>query len=91
MALTFGVSGWPVWLQHAHREQHWRVLEVIEPESTPPSPAGLSRDVLLADGPFAFHKGHEGEQYITATRRGGRWLITPNTSVNSRRGFPPGD
>jgi hypothetical protein len=24
--LSYGVSGWPVWVHHAHREQHWRVL-----------------------------------------------------------------
>ena len=89
--LAFGMSGWPVWVHHAHREQHWRVLEVIEPENTAPSPAAIDRYILLADGPFAFLKGSDGEQYITATRRGGRWWITPNTSANPRRGTSPGD
>lgn len=57
----------------------------------PYKPADINRCILLADGPFAFFKGHEGEQYITATRRGGRWWITPNTGANPRRGFPPGE
>ena len=49
------------------------------------------RYILLVDGPFAFYKGHDGEQYITATRWRGRWWITPNTSAHPRRGIPPGD
>jgi len=49
------------------------------------------RYILLVDGPFAFDKGHDGKQYITATRRGGRWWITPNTSAHPRRGTSPGD
>jgi hypothetical protein len=89
--LTFGQSGWPVWVHHAHREQHWRVLEIIEPENTLPSRTGISRYILLVDGPFAFHNGYDGEQYIVATRRNGQWWVTPNTAVNPRRGFPPGD
>lgn len=89
--LTFGMSGWPTWLHHAHREQHWRVLEVIEPEDVAPSPAAIDRYILLADGPFAYLKGSDGEQYITAIRRGGRWWIKPNTGANPRRGIPPGE
>jgi transposase len=76
---------------HACREQHWRVIEVSEPENTAPSRTGISRYILLVHGPFAFLKGSDGEQYITATRRRGRWWITPNTSANSRRGTSPGD
>jgi hypothetical protein len=41
-------------------------------------------------GPFAYLPG-EGEQYITATRRDGRWRITPNTTSHPRRGTSPGD
>jgi hypothetical protein len=89
--LSYGVSGWPVWVHHAHREQHWRVLEIVEPDTAAATPADTDRYILLADGPFAFLKGRDGEQYITATRRGGRWWITPNTSANPRRGTSPGD
>jgi hypothetical protein len=89
--LTFGMSGWPTWLHHAHREQHWRLLEVIEPEKAAASPAAINRYTLLVDGPFAFLKGSAGEQYITATRRDGRWWIMPNTTANAWRGIPPGD
>jgi hypothetical protein len=35
--------------------------------------------------------GREGRQYITATRRGGRWWITANTTAWPRRGTPPGE
>jgi hypothetical protein len=49
------------------------------------------RYILLVDGRFAFPKGRDGEQYITATRRGGRWWITPNTSAHPRCGTSPGD
>jgi hypothetical protein len=38
VVLTFGMSGWPVWVHHARREQHWRILEVIKPENAAPSP-----------------------------------------------------
>jgi hypothetical protein len=76
-------------VHHARREQHWRVLKIIEPENAAPSRVGVSRYILLVDGPFAFYKGHDGEQCITATRRRGRWWITPNTSANPRRGIPP--
>jgi hypothetical protein len=89
--LTFGMSWWPAWMHHAHREQHWRVLGIIEPENAAPSPPAIDRYVLLVDGPFAYLKGSAGEQYITATRRGGRWWIKPNTSANPRRGIPPGE
>lgn len=54
------MSGRPTWVYHAHREQHWRVLEVIEPENTTPSPGGLGRYVLMAYGPFAFYPGPRG-------------------------------
>ena len=40
VVLTFGMSGWPVWVHHAGREQHWRVLEIIEPENPAPSRGG---------------------------------------------------
>jgi hypothetical protein len=89
--LTFGRSGWPVWVTTPTASSTGGVLEVIEPENTAASPADSNRYILLVDGPFAFLKGMDGEQYITATRRGDRWWITPNTSVNPRRGFPPGE
>ena len=75
------MSGWPTWVHHAHREQHWRVLEVIEPEKAAPSPAAVNRYILLADGPFAYLKGSDGEQYITATRRDSRWRIGGDKSA----------
>ena len=87
--LTFGRSRWPVCVHHAHREQHWRVLEIVEPLRGGAQPGDISRYLLLADGPFAFLKGHDGEQCITATRRGGRWWITPSTSVNQGAGSRP--
>ena len=72
------------------REMHWHVLEIIEPDTAEASPAGTGAYVLLVQGPFAYMPG-EGEQYITATRRGGRWQIAPNTSARPRRGTSPGD
>ena len=89
--LSFGRAGWPVWVHHAHREQHWRVLEIIEPEIGATRKAVVDRYILLVDGPFAYLKGSDGEQYITAARRGGRWWITPNTTAHPRRGTSPGD
>jgi hypothetical protein len=89
--LTSGRSGWPIWVHHAHREQHWHVLEIIEPENTAPSLTGISRYILLVDGPFAFLKGSAGEQYMTAPRREGGWWITPNTGAHPRRGTSSGD
>jgi hypothetical protein len=89
--LSYGRSGWPVWVHHAHREQHWRVLEIIESDTAAARPADASRYILLVDGPFAYLKGRDGEQYITATRRDGRWWITPNTAVYPRRGTSPDD
>jgi hypothetical protein len=89
--LSYGRAGWQVWVHHAHREQHRRGLEIIEPDTTAARPAGTYRYILLVDGPFAYLKGSDGEQYITATRRGGRWWITPNTAVYPRRGTSPGD
>jgi hypothetical protein len=77
-------------VHHAHREQHWRALEIIEPENTAPIPAGIGRCLLLADGPFGFLKGNDGEQYITAARCDGQWWITPDTSASPRREIPPG-
>ena len=41
-------------------------------------------------GPFAYLPG-KGQQYITATRRGGRWWIAPNATARPRRGTLPGD
>jgi hypothetical protein len=89
--LTYGISGWPTWVHHEGREMHWHVLEIIEPDIAEAAPARTDRYILLVDGPFAYLKGSEGEQYITATRRGGRWRIAPNTTVHPRRGTPPGD
>jgi hypothetical protein len=43
------------------------------------------------DGPFAYLKGRDGEQCITATRRDGRWWIKPDTSVYPRGGTSPDD
>jgi hypothetical protein len=45
------------------------VLEIIEPDTTAASPPSTDRYILLANGPFAYLQGSEGEQYITATRR----------------------
>jgi hypothetical protein len=89
--LSYGRAGWPVWVHHAHREQHWRVLQIIEPKIGARRKSVVDRYILLVDGPFAYLKGSDGEQYITATRRGGRWWITPNTTVHPRRGTSPGD
>jgi hypothetical protein len=50
------------------------VLEIIEPDTTAASPPRTDRYILLANGPFAYLKGSEGEQYITATRRRSRWM-----------------
>ena len=69
---------------------HWHVVEIIEPDMANASPARTDRYVLLVQGPFAYVPG-EGEQYITATRRDGRWWIVPNTSAHPRRGTSPGD
>jgi hypothetical protein len=89
--LTYGISGWPTWVHHEHREMHWHILEIIEPDIAEATPARTDRYILLVDGPFAYLKGRDGEQYITATRRGGRWWITPNTTAHPRRGTSPGD
>ena len=89
--LTYGISGWPTWVHHEGREMHWHVLEIIEPDIAEATPARTDRYILLVDGPFAYLKGSDGEQYITATRRGGRWWIAPNTSAHPRRGTSPGD
>jgi hypothetical protein len=70
---------------------HWHVLEIIEPDIAAASPADTSRYILLVNGPFAYLKGSDGEQYITAIRREGRWWITPNTTAHPRRGTSPGD
>jgi len=69
---------------------HWHVVEIIEPDMANASPARTDRYVLLVQGPFAYVPG-EGEQYITATRRDGRWWIVPNTSAHPRPGTSPGD
>ena len=69
---------------------HWHVLEIIEPDTAAASPASTDRYILLVQGPFAYLPG-EGEQYITATRRGGRWWIAPGTAASPRRGTSPGD
>jgi hypothetical protein len=88
--LTYGISGWPTWVHHEHREMHWHVVEIIEPDTAGASPASTDRYILLVQGPFAYLPG-EGEQYITAIRRRGRWWITPNTTAHPRRGTSPGD
>jgi hypothetical protein len=54
------------------------------------SRADIDRFILLVDGPFAYLKGRDGEQYITATRRGGRWWIASDTTAWPRRGTSPG-
>jgi hypothetical protein len=90
VALTYGISGWPTWVHHEHREMHWHVLEIIEPDTAAASPASTDRYILLVQGPFAYLPG-EGEQYITASRRQGRWWIAPNTTAHPRRGTSPGD
>jgi hypothetical protein len=90
VVLTHGISGWPTWVHHEHREMHWHVLEIIEPDTAAASPASTDRYILLVQGPFAYLPG-EGEQYITAIRRRGRWWITPNTTAHPRRGTSPGD
>jgi hypothetical protein len=89
-ALTYGISGWPTWVHHEQREMHWHILEIIEPDIAKASPVRADRYILLVQGPFAYVPG-EGEQYITATRRGGRWWIAPNTTARPRRGTSPGD
>ena len=89
--LTYGISGWPTWVHHEGREMHWHVPEIIEPDTATASPARTGRYILLVQGPFAYPKGSGGEQYITATRRGGRWWIAPNTTARPRRGTSPGD
>jgi len=40
---------------------------------------------MLVQVPFAYVPG-EGERYITASWRGGRWWIAPNTTAHPRRG-----
>ena len=69
---------------------HWHVLEIIEPDTAAASPASTDRYILLVRGPFAYLPG-DGEQYITASRRQGRWWIAPNTTAHPRRGTSPGD
>ena len=89
MTLVYGTTGWPVQVHHAGRDIWWRVLEVIEPETVPPAPATTDRYVLKVHGPLAYLPGPEGQQYIAATRDGGRWLIEPEPSAYPRRGRPP--
>jgi hypothetical protein len=62
----------------------------VEAEVEARRTAVVDRYLLLVEGPFAYLKGRDGEQHITATRRGGRWWITPNTSAYPRRGTSPG-
>jgi hypothetical protein len=89
-ALVYGVAGWPVQVHHASRDQWWRVLEVIEPESVPPQPATTDRYILLVSGPLAYLPDRDGEMYIAARRDGDRWLIEPDASAYPRRRRPPG-
>ena len=65
---------------------HWHVLEIIEPDTAEASPARTDAYVLLVQGPFAYLPS-EGEQYITATRRDGRWWIR-RTPPLGRAGEP---
>ena len=94
--LTFGMSGWPVWVHHAHRDLNWRVLEVIEPEVRPdttrsgPGRGGASRFLLKVYGPLAHVAGYEGTFYIAAERDGDQWWIRPDAGAYPRRGTPPG-
>jgi len=76
-------------VHHEHREMHWRVLEIIEPDTAKASPAATDVYILLVAGPYAYLPGDEGEQYITAIRRDGQWWIEPNTTAYPRRGTPP--
>jgi hypothetical protein len=77
VALTYEISGWPTWVHHEGREMHWHVPEIIDlgSQSCPYQrlrPA-RARPVRLCAG--------EGEQYISATRRRGKWQIAPNTTA----------
>lgn len=87
--LTYGMSGWPTWVHHAHRELSWRVLEVIEPGQHPPQPSVIDKYVLKVHGPLAYLPGRRGRLYIAARRHGGRWLVEPAASAYPRRGRPP--
>jgi hypothetical protein len=89
--LTFGISGWPVWVHHARRDQHWRVLEIVEPRAGRATPAGTDRYILRVEGPLAYLPDREGRSYIAARRYGGLWLIEPDASAYPRRGTPPGE
>jgi hypothetical protein len=64
--LTYGISGWPTWVHHEHREMHWHVPGIIEPDIAEATPARTHRYILLVQGPSAYVPG-EGEQYMTAT------------------------
>jgi hypothetical protein len=97
--LTYGMSGWPVWVHHARRDLSWRVLEIVEPEvragtvhggaarggAVPPG-----RYLLKVHGPLAYVAGYEGTFYIAAERDGDRWWIEPDAAAYPRRGTPPG-
>jgi hypothetical protein len=90
VVLMYGISAWPTRVHHESREMHWHVLEIIEPDTAAVSPARADAYILLVQGPFACLPG-EGEQYITATRRDGRWWIAPNTTTCPRPGTSPCD
>ena len=79
----------PTWVHHNQREMRWYVLEIIEPDTAAASPARIDRYILLVDSPFAYVPG-EGEEYIIATRRGGRWRIAPDTTAGPRGTSPGG-
>src|SRR5436190_1289378 len=89
--LTYGIRGWPTRVHHEGREMHWRVLEIIEPDTAKASPATTDTYILLVAGPYAYLPGDEGEQYINATRREGRWWIEPNKTAYPQRGRSPSE
>lgn len=88
--LTFGMSGWPVWVHHADRDLSWRVLEVMEPQIAPGG-ASVQRYVLKVHGPLAYLTGRDGTFYIATERQGDQWRIEPDPTAYPRRGTAPGE
>jgi hypothetical protein len=76
------------------------VFEIIEPKIGARRKAVVDRYILLADGPFAYLKGSDGEQYSTlaalaadggsrrtppSTRAGNlAWRLTPAAETEAR-------
>ena len=89
--LTYGTAGWPVWVHHAHRDLHWRVLEVIEPRIPAATPGRTDRYILWVHGPFAYLPGRDGRQYVAVRRHAGQWLMEPDATAYPRRGTPAGE